>query len=183
MADKKQPAVEEKPANPEEGQKKNNLIIIIVGAFLVLLLVVGGLVAFVLSGGSEEQPEQQQIQAMSQPVEGNDIKASRRKVSLKVGPMFALNKFIVNLLSENGRRYLKLEVNLELETEELLVELNTKIPVIRDIIIRISSSKNLEEISTEKGKDKLKDQIVAEINKNLKDGKIVNVFFTDFVIQ
>jgi len=189
MADnKKQPATseEEKNTAPEEGQKKNNLIIIIVGGFLALLLLLGGLVAFILSGGSEEQPEQQPVaQATEHVSDGTEVQASRLKTSLKVGPMFPLNKFIVNLLSENGRRYLKVEVNLELESgsEELSNELTTKVPVIRDIVIRIASSKNLEEISTEKGKDKLKDQIVTEINQNLKDGKVVNIFFTDFVIQ
>lgn len=185
MAKEKQIAEEKSTATnaTEDKGKKNNLVIIIVAGFLVLLLLIGGLLVFILSGSSEEQQESQQTQIASQSGEETEIKASRRKISLKVGPMLELDQFIVNLLSENGRRYLKIRLNLELETEELQNEINTKIPVIRDIIIRIASSKNLEEISTEKGKDKLKDQVVGEINQNLKDGKIINVFFTDFVIQ
>lgn len=97
--------------------------------------------------------------------------------------MYPLDIFTVNLLSESGRRYLKVEMNLELEGEELSPELEQKKPVFRDIIIRILSSKSLEEISTSKGKEKLKEQIVSELNTRLKDGKVKNVYFTDFVVQ
>jgi len=34
-----------------------------------------------------------------------------------------------------------------------------------------------------KGKDKLKQQIVDQLNARLVDGHINNVYFTDFVIQ
>ena len=97
--------------------------------------------------------------------------------------MYPLDGFTVNLLSESGRRYLKVEMNLEIEGEELSAELDTKKPVLRDIIIRILSSKSLEEISTIKGKEKLKEQIVNELNMHLKDGKVKNIYFTDFVVQ
>jgi len=101
----------------------------------------------------------------------------------EVGLMFPLDTFTVNLLSESGRRYLKVEMNLEIEGEELSPELETKKPIFRDIIIRILSSKSLEEISTIKGKEKLKEQIVNDLNLRLKDGKVKNVYFTDFVVQ
>lgn len=97
--------------------------------------------------------------------------------------MYPLDLFTVNLLSESGRRYLKVELNLEIEGEELAHELDTKKPLLRDIIISILSSKSLEEISTVKGKDTLKEQIVSEINTRIKDGKIKNVYFVDFVVQ
>lgn len=97
--------------------------------------------------------------------------------------MFPLELFTVNLLSESGRRYLKVEMNLELEGEELAVELEKKKPVLRDVIIRILSSKSLEEVSTIKGKETLKEEIVTDLNQRVKDGKIKNVYFTDFVVQ
>jgi flagellar FliL protein len=45
------------------------------------------------------------------------------------------------------------------------------------------SSKTLEEISTAKGKDKLKEQIVNQLNLRLRDGNVRNVYFTEFVVQ
>jgi flagellar FliL protein len=182
MAEEQEQPEEEKK---EEG-KKSNMMIIVIAGFVVLLLIIGGILAFILSGGDEEQQQvatNNQATQVSAEEGGQPTKTYRRKTSLTVGPMMELDTFIVNLLSENGRRYLKVKVNLEMEDQELQNEINTKIPVLRDIIIRIASSKTLAEISTEKGKEKFKDQIVSEINANLKDGKIKNVFFTDFVIQ
>jgi flagellar FliL protein len=173
--------------NKEEVDKKSNLIIIIVVAFLVLLLLIGGIVMFIFSGGDEEVVNNKQViqseASVNEDTQNQPTKSYRSKSSLTVGPMFELDTFIVNLLSENGRRYLKVKINLELSDEELTNELNSKMPVIRDIVIRVASSKTLEEISTEKGKEKFKDQVVSELNFSLKDGKIKNVFFTDFVIQ
>jgi len=176
----------EEEKKEEVVEKKSNMMLIIIAGFLVVLLVIGGILAFILSGGDEEQQQQGssvQNESNSNNQDGQSTKTYRRKSSLTVGPMMEMDTFIVNLLSENGRRYLKVKVNLELEDEELQEEIGTKIPVLRDVIIRIASSKTLAEISTEKGKEKFKDQIVSEININLKDGKINNVFFTDFVIQ
>lgn len=74
-------------------------------------------------------------------------------------------------------------MSLELDGEELIAELDTKTPLLRDIIIRVLSSKSIEEISTIKGKETIKEQIVSEINTRIKDGKIKNVYFVDFVVQ
>ncbi|CRF47642.1 Flagellar biosynthesis protein FliL, partial [Helicobacter heilmannii] len=54
---------------------------------------------------------------------------------------------------------------------------------IKDTIIEILSSKSIEEISTLKGKNKLKEEIRNNINSFLIDGYVKNIFFTDFVIQ
>jgi flagellar FliL protein len=97
--------------------------------------------------------------------------------------MYTLDKFQVNLLSNSGKRFLVTELQLEMESEEVLPELDTKKAVIRDHIISILSSKNIEEVSTPKGKDKLKDEIVSDVNSFLADGEIKNVYFTKFVMQ
>jgi len=175
----------EEEKKEEVAEKKSNMMLIIIAGFLVVLLVIGGILAFILSSDEEQQQQNNSVQneSNSNNENGQPTKTYRRKSSLTVGPMMEMDTFIVNLLSENGRRYLKVKVNLELEDEELQEEIGTKIPVLRDVIIRIASSKTLAEISTEKGKENFKDQIVSEVNENLKDGKINNVFFTDFVIQ
>ena len=64
-----------------------------------------------------------------------------------------------------------------------LEELEAKKAVIRDKILRSLSSKSLEEVSTLKGKEKLGEEMMQELNGMLKDGEIKGVYFTDFVIQ
>ncbi|HEX5329821.1 flagellar basal body-associated protein FliL [Sulfuricurvum sp.] len=181
----------------EEGGKKKsgNMLLIIIIAVLVLILVIGGVVAALMMGNHDAEAEagkgaKTEVAAEGHATEGeatHDGEAKATEVSnealTEVGIMFPLEPFTVNLLSESGRRYLKCEMNLEMDGKELSPELEEKKPVFRDIIIRILSSKSLEEISTSKGKEKLKEEIVRDLNTRLKDGKIKNVHFTDFVVQ
>ncbi len=173
-------AEEEETETGEEsggGKKKgSNLILIIIIAVLVVVLLIVGVVVAMLAGGSDEEtPNSQAPTAKERPAKLMD--------AMEVGPMFPLDTFTVNLLSDNGRRYLKVQMNLELDGEELAAELESKTAVIRDVVIRLLSSKTLEEISTAKGKDKLKEQIVNQLNLRLRDGNIRNVYFTEFVVQ
>jgi len=74
-------------------------------------------------------------------------------------------------------------MSLELEGEELSLELDNKSPVIRDRVIRILTSKSLEEISSKKGKQKVSEQIMDTLNAMISDGQIRGIYFTEFVIQ
>lgn len=189
---------EKEEAAPEEvGKKKSgNMLLIVIIGVLVLILVIGGVVAALMMGNHDAEAEaghgaktevaadgHAPEEAKADQGHGEEEAHAGSEGLTEVGLMYPLDIFTVNLLSESGRRYLKVEMNLELEGEELSPELDTKKPVFRDIIIRILSSKSLEEISTIKGKEKLKEQIVGELNTRLKDGKVKNVYFTDFVVQ
>lgn len=179
---------EKEAASTEDAGKKksgNMLLIIIIGV-LVLILIIGGIVAFLMMGNEEpasSAPAPTSKAASTNTASANTNTEGLDSPSTEVGLMYPLDGFTVNLLSESGRRYLKVEMNLELGGDELSPELDTKKAVFRDIIIRILSSKSLEEISTIKGKEKLKEQIVNELNMRLKDGKVKNIYFTDFVVQ
>jgi flagellar FliL protein len=100
-----------------------------------------------------------------------------------IGILYPLDTFTVNLKSDAGRRYLKCTLSLELEGEELSLELDAKSAVLRDRIIRILTSKTLEEISSKKGKQKVSNQIMDTLNAMISDGEIKGIYFTEFVIQ
>lgn len=166
-----------------EKKSGGNMILIIVIILLVLLLVGGGAVAYFLLSGSDEVAMADTAPAQSKSMQNTRKRTKRSTDYLTVGPMYPMSQFIVNLLSENGSRFLKTTVNLEMDKPELSAELDKKKPLIRDIIIRTLSSKTFEEVSTIKGKDRLKDEIVSKINNVLADGQIKNIFFTNFVVQ
>ena len=171
-------AIEEEVTEKKSG---GNMVLIFIVVLLVLLLVSGGLAAFFLLGSDDE--------AMSQPQQSSKSAPMKRKTSkrssdyLTIGPMYPMSQFVVNLLSESGGKYLKVALDIELSSEELAAEMDMKKSLVRDIIIRSLSSKTFEEVSTIKGKDRLKDEIVNQINDVLSDGQINNIFFTDFVVQ
>ena len=173
--------VEEKKAK----KGGNGALMIIIIAIFVLLLVIGGLVAFLMLSSDEPKDANMaaptQTQTQSAPAQ-NKAKRGGNDYS-NMGPIYPLDQFVVNLLSENGSRFLKTKIDMEQSDEILTAELDKKKALLRDIIIRTLSSKTYEEVSTAKGKDRLKDEIVGKLNEVLNDGYIKNIFFTDFVVQ
>jgi len=174
---------------PEDGdaivekKPKSNMVLIIVVVLLVVLLIGGGAAAFLLLGSHDEA-------AAAPTTTQQDVKTEKKKSSSKkstdhlaIGPMYPMAQFVVNLLSESGNRFLKVSIDLELSDPKLQPEMDHKKSLIRDIIIRTFSSKTFEEISTLKGKDKLKEEVLDKINENLSDGQVKNIYFTDFVVQ
>lgn len=173
-----------------EPKKSSNMLMIIIIVVLVLIILIGAIVGILLMGGDDEA-----TQANTAPVaqERSAAKVSKRSSSdddmldsrqLKdIGILYPLDTFTVNLKSDAGRRYLKVTMSLELEGSELSLELDAKAPVLRDRIIRILTSKTLEEISSKKGKQKVSEQIMDTLNAMTADGHIKGIYFTEFVIQ
>jgi len=171
---------------PKKG--KNTLMIVII-AVLVLIILGGGVTAVLLMGGDEEgvQVQQQQAPQAKERTSSSRSRGSSNTMNSKklsdIGILYPLDTFTVNLKSDQGRRYLKATISLELNGEELSLELDNKSPVIRDRIIRILSSKTLEEISSKKGKQKVSEQIIDIMNSMIVDGSVEGIYFTEFVIQ
>lgn len=182
-------------ASGEKKQSKNGLMIVIV--IILMLIIIGGAVAvFLLMGGDDKNgaahhetshaqekaaPPPAAAPAPSKSKSDSDDIASRKLSD--IGILYPLDTFTVNLKSDAGRRYLKATISLELNGKELSIELDKKTAVIRDRIIRILTSKSVEEISSTKGKQKVSDQIVDILNSMLADGSIKGIYFTEFVVQ
>ena len=177
-------AEEEKKENEEEKEEKksedsgggNKLILIIIVVLLLLLLIIGGVVAYFLLSNDTPAPEQN----ATQPQPKKEVKHTD---ALNIGPIYPLDPFTVNLKSSGATRYLKCTINLEMDSPNTQPELDKLKPAIRDLIIRILSSKTVPEISTARGKEKLKSEIAKQINAILSTGEIRHVYFTAFVIQ
>lgn len=171
-------------------KKSSNMLMIIIIIVLIFIIVLGALGFFLLSGGDEEIQQQQQIEPQTKErTTSTTRRASQstdfddsRKLS-DIGILYPLDTFTVNLKSDAGRRYLKVTMSLELDGSELSLELDAKSPVIRDRVIRILTSKTLEEISSKKGKQKISQQIMDTLNAMIADGTIKGIYFTEFVIQ
>lgn len=177
---------EEKETNEEQQAPKQSktLIFVIIGV-IAFLLIVGIVAAVLLMGGNKSDNEAKDLDvALNAQTQKKPNADGRSSNYLNIGPLYQISEpFIVNLVTQSGRRYLKTSITLELSNEKLQKEVEAKSTIIQDSIIEILSSKSIEEIATTKGKDRLKDEIVNRINSFLIDGYIKNVFFTEFVIQ
>ena len=185
MADKESKKEEEEEETEQDNKKSNKLMIIII-AVLILIILGGAVTTILLMGGDDEVQVQQSTSQVQSQSTSNRARyannAETRKLS-DIGILYPLDTFTVNLKSDAGRRYLKATISLELNGEELSIELDSKSPVIRDRIIRILTSKTLEEISSKKGKKKVSEQIIDTLNAMIVDGNVQGIYFTEFVIQ
>ena len=168
----------EEESGEEGAEPKKKPVLLIVIVIVALLLIVAIVVfAMMLSGSDEEEQMAADGQTQSKSSGAKD------KDLLTVGSMYELESLTVNLLNENGRRYLKTTINLEMSSEDLMPELDMKKAVIRDLIIQVLASKQIEEISTLNGKKRLKEEMINALNRRLVDGNVDNVYLTEFVMQ
>ena len=170
-------------------KKSSNMLMIIIIVVLILIILIGAVVAILLMGDDEEPQTSSAPQAKERTVSKSTSRSSNsvmmddsRQLS-EIGILYPLDTFTVNLKSDAGRRYLKVTMSLELEGEELSLELDAKTAVLRDRVIRILSSKTLEEISSKKGKAKVSSQVMDTLNSMISDGQVKGIYFTEFVIQ
>lgn len=101
----------------------------------------------------------------------------------KIGPIYQFEPIIVNLNEEGARRYLKVSLNLELNSSEVIKEIELLKPRLLDSLITLLSSKTLKDIEGAKGKENLRKGIVAELNRHLNTGRVINAYFVEFMIQ
>lgn len=169
----------------EQNNKGNSKIVLIIIVILIIVMILLGVALYFMMKKSSKE-DTAQMQSTSQSVGSGDTQLGDSAGSrnyIRVGPTYQLDQFIVNLLTQSGRRYLKTTIALEMTNSELQNELSAKLPAVRDTINDILTSKSLEDISTTRGKEKVKEEIVQRLNEFLVDGKIRNVFFVDYAIQ
>ena len=183
-------AEEENTEEEAPKEKKSNMLMIIIIVVLILIILIGAVVGVLLMSSDDEEAVASQPQTKERSAEKPRSRTSNSSSSIgssrqlsEIGILYPLDTFTVNLKSDAGRRYLKCTMSLELEGEELSLELDAKSPVLRDRIIRILTSKTLEEISSKKGKQKVSVQIMDTLNSMIADGEIRGIYFTEFVIQ
>lgn len=110
--------------------------------------------------------------------------AAKHKVEQHPGKILALDPAIVNIAGTNGRRYLKITVQIEVpEDEKLIKEVEARKPLLSDRLIQILASKSLEEVTSAGSLEILKRQIADQFGKELGTDRLKGVYLTEFVIQ
>lgn len=159
MASKDDEQVQEK-AN----KKKNTKMFVIIGVAVALsIAVTAGAVIFM--GGSKSSP------------------AKTEKATPETVAVYSLDPFIVNIYDGQELRYLKLKVEMELSDAEAKNEMTARQAQIRDGILSILTTKTLQDLQYLQGKNQLKNEIMAVVTKISTQGKVKQIYFTDFVVQ
>lgn len=166
---KKAPEGAETPQPKKKGSLLKKIILLV-----VVLLVLGGGGLYVYLEFFDQSVES----------EGHAEKPSKKeKEGEGVGHMMHLETFLVNLADSEGRRYLKVKIDLEVAGEKELKELEKVNYKIRDAVILILSTKTFKDVASAEGKQNLRQEILEKL-KILPGGKkITGAYFTEFVAQ
>ena len=97
--------------------------------------------------------------------------------------MFSMPSFVVNLADPLGRRYLKMSLEIEVKNEAALEKTEKSLPRIKDALLLLLSSKTYGDLSTMEDKIALKNEILSRLSQIVGNGKVTNVYFTEFIIQ
>jgi flagellar FliL protein len=101
----------------------------------------------------------------------------------EIGAIQALDPFIANLADEDGKRYLKATLQLEFFDAKVPEEFHLRLPLMRDLMLTLFTSKTFTEIRTPQGKTLLREEIVNRLNRAMRKDLVKAVYFTEFIVQ
>ena len=181
----------EKPKKKSRAKK-----IVIVLALLLMIFGGCGLAAywwfFLRTPAGEalhgETPPVVEEKAPGGQTSGNDASLNNARIERQSdlprssGMVLPLPPITVNLQDPNGRRYLKLGLEVEVNSD-VSAQLKANSSRIRDAIIMLLAGKSYGDVATPDGKLLLKAEIGARLNQILGAQRVVRVYFTDFVVE
>ena len=202
MANEQEPAAE----ITSKGKDLNKFFIMILMSMVILLLVFAGVNYLMM-----ENLMSQKISKISVPQEELDEEGGEGD-EIQRGIIVDLGDFILNLCDENQKKYLKVNVAIEVSQKDtdfqtneapakgshghgeapapansmdaIQQEMTQFKPAIRDAVITNLSSKTSAELSSAAGKELAKEQIANDINSILGgEREVLRVSFGQFIIQ
>jgi flagellar basal body-associated protein FliL len=152
--------------------KSNGNMLKMLIVFTLILLLIGGAGFGGFYFASKSAPK---VTTPTEISEGHNVDEA----------FYEAGEFLVNLADEGSKRYLKVKLVLAYnsENEKLHEELEKKKNVISDSIIGTLRVKKTTDLSTAKGPEDLKQEIITRVNAAISLGKITNVYYNDFFIQ
>jgi flagellar protein FliL len=159
------------PSTPPPAKKGKGKLVLIL---LVLLVLGGG------AGGGAWW-----WMAKSQAASGHDANGGHEAANAESG-VLALEQFTVNLADEEASRFLRATVHLVIDKGDEVKEIEEdklKLIRVRSSVLELLTMQTSARVTTTEGKTELKRAIAARTSEILKPIKVIDVLFSDFVVQ
>lgn len=114
------------------------------------------------------------------------------------GMMYPMTERVVNIANGGGLHYIKIELALEFDLpdaknlkgeaykkrqDEFIREMAGRRPIMDDVVTTVLASKTMSSISTLEGKEALRDDLKNRFSQVAGEQKLMNVYFTQFIVQ
>ena len=115
---------------------------------------------------------------------GDQVAEVEESDPMELGVLVGLEEIIVTLAGDAKRpRYLRIGVSIEVKDQLTADIVATRLPQLRDIVIMTLSNKTAEELAYPEGKKGLRDEIYRRIDDKMPAGTLMNIYFSDLVVQ
>lgn len=167
MADTKTPEPPKPPKRPKASGGRRRLIVIALAA--VIVVGGGGVTVFWATYRT-----------------AGAVPASKPAAKPAEYGLVTLEPFVVNLADQGGLRFLRVSVRLIVESVEQAEHLqkgDVALTRARSAILELLTQQTAEHLVTAEGKAALKEAIGRKLEPVLEGTKVVDVLFSDFVVQ
>jgi flagellar protein FliL len=161
------------------------ILVVVIGAVIGISFVQPGLLPFTLSFSA--------AQAASLPTPTPQAREAGS------GMVFTMKERVLNLKGGEGLRYLKIAIAIEFDTKEDVSKLKgeeykkmqqefdlsiaPRVPLLNDAITTVVTAKDASELATAEGKERLRGELKEHFSAFFAEPRIVQVYFTEFVMQ
>ena len=180
-----EPKEDEKPeaavAAPKASSPIAKMLLIVVVA--LISSAGGGVMSWFLITKTMKVEAKAEAEVESTPA---SQKAEEVEKAIEKGGALPLEPFVVNLADADAARYLRIRVSLMVDDKAAIKELteNSALQMkVRDVVLQMLTAKTSHDLMNEEGKAKLREEIHEKITAYFKKPKLVDVMFTEFVIQ
>jgi flagellar FliL protein len=172
----------------EEGKKSGKLKLIIILLVALGLLGGGGFFAYKkFFSSKKEKPKVEQKETKEQENKNKKGeqkgKGEQEQISNLETKLVQLPTILVNLSDPLGKRYLKISIEIEVKDKDPTPLVEKKMPMIKDALILLLSSKTYDDLASLEKKYKLKLEIAQRLNQIFEKPIVTKVFFTEFLVQ
>jgi flagellar FliL protein len=165
MAEDKKNAPRRKKA-ASKGSKQSNKILVIGKIFLLVLILAGqAYLAYVIV--DKYYPS---------------IYAKMNEEKPPVLEIYQMEQLVVNPANTNGRRYLMIEINLEMNVEDI-PKMEKVSPKIKQDILETLSARTVTQLTNSQERENLRNQLSEIINSSIGENSVRNLYFTKYVLQ
>ena len=156
----------DKPADAKPAGGKTSKAVL---ALLLLNLGASGFVGFKLVTAAEASP------AHAAPAGPPPNEVS--------GPVVPFDPFVVNLDEPGTSRYLKATIQVEVGEGDAEHALDKSKQIVRDAILKYLSGLHVKDTLGSEAKDKIRKDLIAEVENVVGKDKVHRMFFQEFVVQ
>ncbi len=100
------------------------------------------------------------------------------------GPsLVRMGEFVTNLAGPDSRRFVKIQVDMEVSSPAAATELMARTSQVRDRVFAVLRSRTLADLAGPEGMKRLAGDLIASANSVLTKGGVSAVYFVEFAIQ